>query len=246
MAVREIVRIDEEKCTGCGLCVPACAEGAIEIVDGKARLVAENLCDGLGACLGECPEDAIIIERRDADAFDAVAVEDRLKEQSQAREKPPAPGGCPGARVMQFDGGAKAPEAAGAEPGAMPSELQQWPIQLHLVPPVAPFFQEADVLLAADCVAFSRGDFHHRLLKGKGLAVACPKLDSNQEIYQQKLVAMIDQARINTLTVAIMEVPCCGGLLNLAQQAVAAAQRKIPVKLMVVSLQGEIREERWL
>ncbi|MDJ0765931.1 MAG: 4Fe-4S binding protein [Myxococcota bacterium] len=265
MALRKVVHIDEEKCTGCGECVPACAEGAIEIVDGVARLRADNLCDGLGACLGECPEDAITIEEREAEAFDEDAVKAHLAIQSPPAGSPEmgtgvsavrpvdlhahghghAPGGgCPGARMIEFrDPGGDQP---GPEAGRQPSFLRQWPIQLHLVPPTAPYFKKADVLLAADCVAFAVGDFHSAHLKGASLAVACPKLDQGQEIYLQKLIAMIDEAEINTLKVMVMEVPCCAGLVSLAQQAAARAKRRIPVKRVQVGLRGEIQSEEWL
>jgi NAD-dependent dihydropyrimidine dehydrogenase PreA subunit len=248
MAVREIVRIDEDKCTGCGDCVPSCAEGALQIVDGKAKLIAENLCDGLGACLGHCPEDAIIVERREADEFDEEAVEEHLQHQRADKPRPqPAPmapisGGCPGSRVMQT---APRPDGDTARAPAA-SQLTQWPVQLHLVPPTAPFFQGADVVLAADCVAFAMGDFHDRLLKGRALAVACPKLDQGQEMYLEKLTAMIDDARINTLTVAIMQVPCCGGLVRLAMMAAGDAERHVPIKMVRVGLQGEVLDEEWL
>ena len=207
MAKRSIVRIDEEKCTGCGVCVPACAEGAIRIVDGKARLVADNLCDGLGACLGDCPEGAITIEERDADEYD---------------------------------------EAAVAAAGPQASELRQWPVQLHLVSPRAPYFQGADLLLAADCTAFAMGDFHSKHLKGKALAIACPKLDDGQDAYLEKLVALIDEAKVNTITVLVMEVPCCGGLQRLVEEALSRASRKVPLKRVLVSLQGEVIAEDWI
>ena len=270
MASREIVKIDEELCDGCGDCVPSCAEGAIQIIDGKARLVSDALCDGLGNCLGECPQGAISIEMRDADAFDQEAVELHLGSQNTSESTaegvaaktpgvpgepatPPAPqmamaphaaGGCPGSRLQQFApaGG----EAAAPDLSAQPTELRQWPIQLHLVPPTAPFFKNADVLLAADCCAFARGDFHAKYMKNRALAIACPKLDQVLEIYLQKLTAMIDQAEINTLTVVIMEVPCCGGLQQLAQQAVQQASRKIPVKRVVVGVRGDILAEEWI
>ncbi len=259
MALRKVVRIDEDKCTGCGECVPACAEGAIQIVDGVARLAADNLCDGLGACLGDCPENAITIEEREADEFDEAAVErhtNKLKEEN----KTPAPlriathphahahgpgGGCPGAKMIQFDKPAGG-SVLETDSGPQTSELAQWPVQLHLVPPTAPYFKKADVLLAADCVAFAMGNFHRDYLKGKGLAIACPKLDQGQEIYLQKLVAMIDEAQINTLTVMVMEVPCCTGLVQLAKEASNRATRKVPVKQMVVGLRGEILSEEWV
>jgi NAD-dependent dihydropyrimidine dehydrogenase PreA subunit len=259
MAIRKIVRIDEELCNGCGQCVPACAEGAIQIVDGKARLVAENLCDGLGACLGDCPEGAIIIEEREADAFDEAAVQAHFAppqpaERREAEARPLAPlphgpgaGGCPGSRVMQFTAPAGV-EATAPQGTAMgqPSALRQWPVQLHLVPSGAPYFQGAEVLLAADCTAFAVGDFHARFLQGKALAVACPKLDQGQEIYLRKLVALIDEACIDTLTVLVIEVPCCSGLVALAREAASRATRKVPVKRIVVGVRGDLLAEEWL
>lgn len=251
MATRSIVKIDEEKCNGCGVCVPACAEGAIQIIDGKAKLIADNLCDGLGACLGDCPEDAITIEERDADEFDEVAVEKHMKKRDPIVSKPAVTahghgGGCPGSRMMSFNDAPKESTASDSGVGTIGSELRQWPIQMHLVSPMAPYFQGADVLLAADCVAFSIGDFHRDYLKGKALAVACPKLDDGQETYLNKLVAMIDQAEINTLTVMIMEVPCCTGLVSLAREASTRAERKVPIKKIVVSLKGEQLSEQWI
>ncbi len=258
MSVRKVVLIDEDKCTGCGECVPACAEGAIEIIDGVAKLRADNLCDGLGACLGDCPEGAITIEEREADDFDESAVEEHLKTQDKAPPSQPAHGhglvmghghghghgGCPGARTIQFD--ESQASSSDDTPGTIGSELRQWPIQLHLVPPTAPYFENADVLLAADCVAFSLGDFHRKHLKGKALAVACPKLDQGQEAYLAKLVSMIDDANINTLTVMVMEVPCCGGLIQLAKEASSRANRKVPVKQVRIGLRGDVLSEDWV
>jgi NAD-dependent dihydropyrimidine dehydrogenase PreA subunit len=262
MAMRKIVKIDEDKCDGCGLCVPSCAEGAIRIVDGKARLVADNLCDGLGACLGDCPQDAITIEEREAADFDESAVAEHLAAPADERPLPfpaaaPREGaafsGCPGTRVQRFapaDGDAPdAPAAGGGSApgdGPRPSRLRQWPIQLHLVPPTAPFLQGADLLLAADCTAFAVGGFHDSFLRGRALAVACPKLDQAQERYLEKLVAMIDHAQINTLTVAVMEVPCCGGLVQLATEAARRAERRVPVKRVLIGLQGQTLDESWL
>jgi len=255
MAIRDIVHIDEELCDGCGDCVPSCAEGAIKIIDGKAKLIADNLCDGLGACLGECPQDAIKVSKREADEFDEEAVEKHLADQPPAAPAPfpttdaPAPlaamgGGCPGSRARSFGPPAAAPTPTEGGP-AQASALRQWPVQLHLLSPAAPFLPGTDLLLAADCAPFAVADFHGRLLAGKTLAIACPKLDSNQEIYLQKLIAMIDQTGINTLTVAIMEVPCCGGLLRLALEAVARAERKVPVKRVVIGTQGDVLSEDW-
>ncbi|MBK9472175.1 MAG: 4Fe-4S ferredoxin [bacterium] len=276
MAVRKIVHIDEDLCDGCGDCVPSCAEGAIQIIGGKAVLLADNLCDGLGACLGECPQGAITIEERDADDFDEEAVHDHVTHMpdmgpvdlgalmgGRLTAAPlPGPGhghghghghgGCPGSRMQHFP---VAPAAVPAAPAAAPtptaapapaaSELRQWPIQLHLVNPTAPYFMGAHLLLAADCCAFATAEFHQRFLRGKALAMACPKLDQGREIYRQKLTAMVDQARLDTITVMIMEVPCCNGLLGLAQEAVAAAGRKVPIKLVVLGVQGQVVREDW-
>lgn len=221
MSKRKIVKIDADKCTGCGKCISQCAEGAIKIIDGKARLISDSYCDGLGACLGSCPFNAISIEEREAKSFDHQ--------------------GCPGTKAMQFE------DKEGVVSSAdQPSSLRQWPIQLHLVSPLASYFQGRDVLLSADCVAYSLGNFHRDYLKGKSLAIACPKLDSNKEVYIEKIKALIDQAQINTLTVMIMEVPCCRGLIQLAKDALAGAGRKIPLKRIVVGLKGNIVSQDWL
>ncbi|MCP4196539.1 MAG: 4Fe-4S ferredoxin [Proteobacteria bacterium] len=258
MATRSMIRIDEELCNGCGDCVPSCAEGAIQIIDGKAKLVADNLCDGLGACLGDCPEGALTIEEREAVEFDESAVEHHLRKQADKAppvvQNTPAPahdhgpaGGCPGSRMFQFDTAEKTQEKEASPMAPVTSELRQWPIQLHLVSPTAPYFEKADVLLAADCVAFAIGDFHQTQMKGRSLAIACPKLDDGQDIYLQKLVAMIDEANINTLTVMVMEVPCCNGLVQLAKQAMLQANRKIPVKVVVIGIKGgAILSDDWV
>jgi NAD-dependent dihydropyrimidine dehydrogenase PreA subunit len=247
---RKIVRIDAAKCNGCGLCVNACHEGALRLVDGKAVLVSEAHCDGLGACLPECPMDAIRIETREAAAFDEAAVKASRHPSPATLDPSPATSrrptmstcACPGSQAMDFR---QERPAAADETGSLQSQLRQWPIQLHLINPAAPYYQGADVLLTADCVAYALGGYHGRYLKGKALAIACPKLDEGQDEYAAKIKAWIDEARINTLTVMIMQVPCCRGLLALARQAAAQAQRKVPVKCVVVSLQGEILEESW-
>ena len=281
--LRDLVVIDEDKCNGCGLCVPGCPEGALQVIDGKARLVSDLLCDGLGACIGECPEGAIKVEKKEAVAYEERKVMENISKQgantirahlkhlndhgetvflNQAIEflkekKIPVPEykaavkmpsasmgqGCPGSRMLDFSE-EKKDEAAPA--GAFPSQLRQWPVQLHLVSPQAPYFQSKDLLLAADCVAYALGNFHRDYLKGKSLAIACPKLDSEQEIYYEKLVSLIDDAKVNTITVMTMQVPCCSGLLFLAQKAVSNAKRKIPLKAIVVGLKGEILKEEWM
>jgi len=278
---REIIKINEEKCNGCGLCIPNCPEGAIQIIDDKARLISDLFCDGLGACLGHCPEGAITVEMREAEPYDEKKVManvvlhgentikahlKHLKDHGQGEfhqqaveylkdnnitipEEENTPmhahqhAGCPGAKSMDFNTAVKESETA---VGTRPSHLTHWPIQMHLLSPNSPHFQGADLLLAADCTAFSLGDFHKDFLKGKTLAIACPKLDQGQDIYLAKLKALIDEAKINTLNVLIMQVPCCGGLVQLAQKAVEEASRKIPVKVTVVGIQGEILKEDWL
>jgi NAD-dependent dihydropyrimidine dehydrogenase PreA subunit len=254
MGVREVIEIDEKLCDGCGDCVTACAEGAIAIIDGKARLISDVYCDGLGACLGHCPQGALTVVQREADAFDEEAVEAHLAQLRDKNATTAAPqlsivspqpmmgggGGCPGSRAQMHQ--PVAPNSSATCDGPS-SQLRHWPVQLHLVPPTAPFFQKKDVLLAADCVAFAVGDFHQRFLAGSSLAIACPKLDSNQEIYLQKLVAMIDEAEIRSLKVMVMEVPCCGGLVQLAQEALRRAKRDLPVECLVVGTQGHILGE---
>jgi len=252
--LRDIVRIDEEKCNGCGLCVPACAEGAIKIIDGKAKLIADNLCDGLGACLGHCPQDAIIVEKRQAEAFDEVAVEKHLAASGQKPAHHPAPshhgGGCPSAqvRVMPAHGGCPsaqvrqvAPAAASTaqEAGPRSSELRQWPIQMHLVPPSAPFLKDADLVLAADCAPFAYADFHRDLLQGKALLIGCPKLDDGQA-YFDKLTAILRQNQVRSLTVVHMEVPCCSGLIALARRALAESGSVTPLQTVKVTIGGEL------
>ncbi len=243
--LRDIVRIDEDKCNGCGLCVPACAEGAIRIIDGKARLLADNLCDGLGACLGHCPQDAIIVEKRPAVAFDEAAVHVHLQDAPpanhgcpslQVRGAAPAGGsGCPSTRVQQLE---RPVAVAAATVGPRSSELRQWPVQMHLVPPTAPFLKGADLLLAADCVAFAHADFHRDLLGGKALLIGCPKLDDGQA-YLVKLTAILQANDIRSLTVAHMEVPCCSGLIVLARQALAASGKEVPLRTVRVTIGGE-------
>lgn len=252
--IREIVTIDEEKCNGCGLCVPACAEGAIKMINGKAKLIADNLCDGLGACLGHCPQNAILIEKRQADGFDETAVENHLHAEKRptpihAPAKPMVTGGCPSAQVKTFApaGGCPSarvvaderPAAEDTDAGRRPSALRQWPVQMHLVPPSAPFLQGADLLLAADCVAFAHAEFHRDLLQGKALLIGCPKLDDGRA-YLEKLTAILTQNEIRTLTVAHMEVPCCSGLIQIARQAIAASGRTLPMETVRVGIRGEV------
>lgn len=303
---REIIKIDEEKCNGCGLCIPNCHEGALQIIDGKARLVSDLMCDGLGACIGHCPEGALEIEEREAAPYDEVKViidmipkgkntiiahlkhlkdhqefsflkeavtylkenENTLPFQlsdvimevhhySPGGDKHAQPqgfkmasqpvmhagGGCPGSAAASFK---KDSSGNGSASVDQTSELSQWPVQMHLINPSSGLFSGTDFVLAADCVAFSLGNFHSKFLKGKTLGIACPKLDSNKDIYLQKMVSLIDQAQINTLLVMIMEVPCCGGLLQMAKQAVSQAGRKIPLKAVTIGIKGNILNEEWV
>jgi ferredoxin len=282
MTKRKIIEIDEEKCNGCGACIPNCPEGALQVIDGKARLISDIFCDGLGACVGECPQDAMKTVEREAEPYDEkktmenivkcgentiIAHLNHLKDHGETGylnealeflkekgievniEKKPCdieeklPCGCPGSKVMDFS---EKESTKIEESGTRSSQLRQWPIQLHLVPPNAPYFQNKDVILVADCVGYSIGDFHKDYLKGRSISIACPKLDSNIDIYLDKLVNMIDDAKINTLTVMTMEVPCCNGLLSLAKQAIEKANRKIPVKSIVVGIKGDILNEEWV
>lgn len=282
---RKIIHIDEGKCTGCSLCIPNCPEGAIQMIDGKARLISDLFCDGLGACLGHCPEGAITIEEREAEPYDERKVMENiirqgpnviqahlthLKEHNEETllkeavmvlkekniEVPETVGhvadhpnhvhtrgGCPGSKAFSF---ASAQSGSVASVSDSPSALSHWPVQLHLISPTAPYFQGSDLILTADCVAYALGGFHQKFLKGKTLTIACPKLDEGQDIYLAKVTALIDQAKINTLTVMIMEVPCCSGLLSLAKKAAENASRKIPLKCVAVSRQGEILKEDWV
>ncbi|MCG8582175.1 MAG: 4Fe-4S binding protein [Bacteroidales bacterium] len=321
--IRDMIKIDEDKCNGCGVCIPSCHEGALQIIDGKARLISDLMCDGLGACLNHCPQDAMTIEKREAEPYNEITVMEimvdkgintviahlkHLKDHKEftflkqavswlreneanlsfplkdvisevhgyqpgadKAEKPKASvlemghagGGCPGSAPRVIERPSVAPVGGGcpgsapktieraSNPsetynGEAPSELRQWPVQMHLINPMMPTFRDSDMVLAADCVAFSMGNFHSKFLKGRSVGIACPKLDSEQNSYLDKLVRLIDEAKINTLTVAIMQVPCCGGLLQLAKAAVDQATRKIPIKAAIVSVEGEVLSEEWV
>jgi NAD-dependent dihydropyrimidine dehydrogenase PreA subunit len=307
--IRDILKIDEELCNGCGLCVPNCHEGALQVIDGKARMVSELMCDGLGACIGYCPEGAITIEKREAEPYNETHVIELMKDKgkntiiahlkhlkdhgetgflregvtwlrsnisqlnfnldevlsevhnheltsaasgvtvaaaahrSSHHAHNQGDGGCPGSKTMVIE---KPRDNERQIEGNQPSELRQWPVQMHLVNPNAPYFRGSDLLLAADCVAFSMGGFHSGYLKGKSLAIACPKLDNGMEIYIEKLSAMIEIAKLNTITVMMMEVPCCGGLLQMVRTALAKTSRKVPVKRIIVGINGEVLQEEWV
>ena len=243
--MRKIIEIDEEKCDGCGLCVPACAEGSLEVVDGKVRVVADNLCDGLGACLGECPNDALKIVEREAEEFDEEAVEKYLAEK-EAKEKAKSPervigGGCPSARVMEFTPpGTQANERPQvAESAAQTSALSHWPIQIHLVPPTAPFLKGADLLVLADCVPVAFPTFHQDFLKGKAVMMGCPKLDDAQK-YIDKFAQVFRVAGIKSITTVVMEVPCCSGLPMIVKKGLEISGADIPIEEVVVSTKGKI------
>jgi NAD-dependent dihydropyrimidine dehydrogenase PreA subunit len=240
---RVVVEIDESRCDGCGECVPSCAEGAIQMVDGKARLVGDALCDGLGACLGECPQGAIRVIEREAAAFDEAAVKLHLAAVPAPRRSlsvlqaapDAAAGGCPGARSVE-----RLPVRA-AQPGSAapaPSQLSHWPVQLGLVSPRAPWLAGADLLLAADCVPFAYADFHRDLLAGRRVLVGCPKLDDVQA-YAEKLAELFRESRPRSLTVARMEVPCCGGIVWAAREAVCLSGVPLPVSEVTVAVSGE-------
>lgn len=245
--IREIITIDEEKCDGCGQCVPACKEGAIRIVNGKARLLADNLCDGLGACLGHCPQDAIHVEKRDAADFDEQAVERHLGAKTAhhavAHAAAPAHSGCPSARFARMDARPASPCSA-ASSDAPPSELTHWPVQLRLLPGAAPVLRGAELLLAADCVPVAYADFHRRMLRGRAVVIACPKLD-NPDGYVEKLADMM-RGGLAGVTVAHMEVPCCTGILRMAIEARRLSGADVPIRDMVVSTRGEILGEHML
>jgi len=285
---RTIIKIDEDLCNGCGLCVDGCHEGALQIIDGKARIISDLYCDGLGACIGECPVGAITLVEREAEPYDEIKVMERISPKGEAtviahlnhlidhnqdeyveqginyikennididlsklknwkskqkeikKEKYMkgtfiGDSSCPGTKIRSFD---KPDSANSLSTTSQSSELRQWPVQLHLVNPQAPYFENADVLLAADCVAYASGEFHSKLLKGKTLAILCPKLDRQQDIYVKKIASLIDNSKINSITVAIMEVPCCSGVLQLVRQALNITERKVVVNVVVVSVSG--------
>lgn len=240
--IRKIVKIDENKCNGCGLCVPSCHEGAIQIVNGKAKVVKESYCDGLGACLGECPQGAITLEEREAEVFDAVAAETAKKTIIEPKVAPAAHSGCgcPGSRAFAFPKHTPAPVVTSVE-AETPSELQQWPVQLQLVPVQAPYWADADLLIAADCVAVSFGDFQRKLLKGKKIIIACPKLD-NTETYVDKLANIFMVNSIKSITVGFMEVPCCSALVRIVKAALEQSGKTIPLRLLKIGIQGGIDE----
>jgi ferredoxin len=301
--IREVIRIDEEKCDGCGLCIPGCPEGALQMIDGKARLVGDLFCDGLGACIGHCPRGAITIERREAEPYSERTVMERIVSQGENTVRAhlehlmehgrqdlveeaidylienditvpagvraaPAPDegigsgrrgtavgpaaarhvaasgqtgvaecGCPGSRVIDMNEAGEH-NLTGEPSISRPSRLRQWPVQIMLVPPFAPYLNDADLLIAADCVPFAHPDFHDDLLRGRALLVGCPKLD-NAGYYVEKLTSIFEQNRIKSITVAHMEVPCCFGMMKIVTEAVAASGKSIPVEDVTIGIRGD-------
>jgi Fe-S-cluster-containing hydrogenase component 2 len=232
MVLRDIVKIDEEKCNGCGLCIPACAEGAIQIIDGKARLVKDIFCDGLGACLGKCPQDAITIIKREANEFDEKAAEEHIETMEDTKSVSRS---CPSTQVIQI----KTKDGIKSEIKEKNiSRLSSWPVQLKLLPTSASFLRGADLLIAADCVPFAYADFHEDMLNDRVLAVGCPKLD-DATLYRNKLAEIFRSTEIKSITVVNMEVPCCFGLNRLVQEALELSGRKIPFKQETISIKGE-------
>lgn len=271
---RKIITIDEAKCTGCGLCVPDCPEGALQIINGKVRLVGDLLCDGLGACIGTCPEGAMSVEEREAEEYNEARVmdnvvkggpaviaahlehltshgQDTYAEEARAylrEHKIPlpqgqsaqhkTPQGCPG--VMMKDFRASRVADTGTPMNAGTSQLQQWPVQLTLLNPHAPYFKNADLVVAADCVPFSFANFHQRFLKDKILAIFCPKLDADLDAYREKLTTIIRDNDLKSITIVRMEVPCCGGTVRIVEDALRASGKNVVVKEYTISLQGDI------
>jgi NAD-dependent dihydropyrimidine dehydrogenase PreA subunit len=302
---RDILKIDEDMCNGCGRCIPNCHEGALQIIDGKARLVSELMCDGLGACIGHCPVGAISIETREAESYSENMVMEQMKDKGKNtimahlkhlkdhgengylhdgiiylkdhrielkfdpdevlsevhnHNKLSGTGSpshyhsqqhdqeikeCPGSKAMVIERSISQNDKSSSGVD-QPSELRQWPLQLHLINPNASYLKNADLLLAADCVAFSMGNFHSKHLKGKSLAIACPKLDQGKSSYIEKLTTMINEAKVNTITVMMMEVPCCSGLLQMVRTALNSASRKVPLKKIIISINGKLLQEEWV
>jgi len=234
MVLRNIVKIDEKKCNGCGLCIPACAEGAIQIIDGKARLVKDIYCDGLGACLGKCPQNAITIIQREAEEFNEKAAEEHVKKSHPVHHAHVA---CPSVKAMQFEKEVEEKPAV-KQTEKRRSQISNWPYQLKLVPPNAPFLKNADLLITADCVPFAYADFHEEMLKNRTLVIGCPKLD-DATIYRNKLAEIFRLSNIRSVTVVNMEVPCCFGLNRLVQEALELSRKKVPVRQETISIKGE-------
>ncbi len=239
--IRKIIHIDEERCDGCGQCIPSCAEGAIEIIDGKAKIIKDMYCDGLGACLGHCPQDALTIVEREADDFDEEAVEEFLAQQKAENEKDKGDDGCgcgcSSSAMQTFAPIAPGPATGGQKLSGGPSALTHWPIKIRLVPPAAPFLKGADLLVLADCVATSLPTLHQELLKGKVVMMGCPKFDDVKG-YTDKFVEIFKVAGLSSITVARMEVPCCSGLPSIVNKALELSGEKIPVEEVIIGRTG--------
>jgi Fe-S-cluster-containing hydrogenase component 2 len=241
--VRKIIEIDEEKCDGCGNCILSCAEGALALVDGKVRVISDNLCDGLGACIGECPTGALRIIEREAEEFDEEAVEAHLEnlEDAAAAEKHKIGSGCPSARIQIFAGSPSSQEAglADKDQGAEASALSHWPVQIRLIPPNAPFLKGADLLVLADCVPVAFPSLHRDFLRGKVVAMGCPKFDDAEE-YIQKFAEIFKTAGLKSITTVVMEVPCCSALPMMVKKGLEQSGREIPMEKAVISTKGKI------
>ncbi len=242
--LRKIIKIDEELCDGCGLCVPSCAEGALQVIDGKAKILAEKFCDGLGACLGECPQGALEVVERKADEFDEEAVEKHLSKKKTKTKEQVLACGCPSAAIQNF-----MPTRPGfrddSSPREIPTEesaLSHWPIQIRLVPPTAPFLKRADLLVLADCVPVAFPSLHRHFLKGKTVMIGCPKFDDIHE-YIEKFAEIFKTAEINSITSVVMEVPCCAGLPMVINKGLEKSGKQIPMKEVVVSTRGKILKQ---
>lgn len=238
---RKIIEIDEDRCDGCGQCVPSCAEGAIQVIDGKARLVAEKYCDGLGACLGECPKGALAIVEREADRFDEQAVEEHVRGTAEQGHPDHAAlaCGCPSSQLQTFSPAPSLAQDSSSAKSGIDSALSHWPVQIRLVPPSAPFLKGAHLLVAADCTGFACPNFHEDFLRRKVLLVGCPKFDDAQAIVE-RFTEIFKQADIRSITVVIMEVPCCLGLPAMVDKAMEAAGKRIPLEKVVISARGRV------
>ena len=234
---RKIIKIDEELCTGCGECILNCAEGSLQIIDGKARLVADNLCDGFGACLGSCPTGALVIIEREAEEFDEEAVEKFLVEQ---KEKAAKPSGCPSAQIQNIQPGLC--DTANNPTAQSDSALSHWPVQIRLISPDAPFLENCDLLIAADCTAVAYGSLHQDFMQGKKVIMGCPKFD-DQQLYVERFTEMFKTRKLNSVTILIMEVPCCSSMLQIVRKAYDAAKATVPVRQVVISTQGQILDD---
>ena len=239
---RKIIQIDEELCTGCGECVPDCAEGSLQIIDGKAKLVADKLCDGLGACLGSCPTGALKIIEREADEFDEEAVEEFLAEQKK-KTAAPAGGGCPSAQIKTMQPITPCQAANTPTSHQEGSALTHWPVQIRLIPPAAPFLENCDLLIAADCTAVSYAGLQKDFIQGRVVMMGCPKFD-DQQMYVDRFTELFQTRKLNSVTILIMEVPCCGSMLQIVKKAYTDAGATVPVRQVVVSTQGVLLDDR--